>query len=148
MAMMKVMKAMKAMKKPAAKADEELDFKVVHVWGEAQHEFGHIQMEKKQTLEDTFFGLCDTQYNMKDYNDVMVALHESIFWVDGKTADPRKTLAQLKIQNGDIVKIVTKEHKVHAHLVMDVEAPAPKPKFQPDSKHGMMPPDDDDKAHK
>ena len=129
--------AMKVMKKPAKADDEGLDFKVEHKWtDDNEYHYGHVQMDKKQTVEDCFFGVLDTQYGIKDFNDVIMVLNCSIFWYQGKTIDPRKTFKQLQVKNGDTIKVETRKYEV-----IDEEAPAPKPKFQTEAKHKMEKPD-------
>ena len=112
-----------------------------HKWtdGEEYH-YGHVQMGDKQTLADCFFGLLDTQYGIKDFGEVLVAMNCTVFQVGGKTVDPEKTFKQLKMKSGDVVKAHTK--KYHAVAVIDMMAPPPKAmKVMKEAKHKMMPPD-------
>ena len=144
-------KAMKVMKKPVAKEKEMFHLKVHFKYQEQAIELMKFHFDddpKDVTLEMVHDGVCEVSDKIDLSPEQMAVSLQCASFYNSKQEqlDGSKSVEQSGLKCGDVLGILVEKHVIHGHIVMDVETEeAPKPKFQPDSKHGMIPPE---KAHK
>ena len=133
--------------KPAAKEKEIFHLKVHFKWGEKKTE--HIKFHfddnpKDVTLNMVHDGVCEVNDKIDLSPEQMAVSLQCASFYNSKQEqlDGSKSVEQSGLKCGDVLGILVEKHVIHGHIVMDVETEeAPKPKFQPDSKHGMIPPE-------